>query len=216
MLRYGQRRTFIALLALVFEASALLVVVPATADHEWLRHVLLKVFARAVTAAATSANYLYTAEAFPTAVRSTGLTVSYASGRVGAVFATALMSVQATHMMPLMNIAMMLLALGASVAVHMVPESMAEAKESDAGVTGAHAISSHASRGCEEIAAILKDPSTPWDTAHKSTAPLTRTRLRASTHLHRGFSKNESVDSVSHGIPSCDEAIVKSHDEPKY
>ncbi|KAL1432596.1 hypothetical protein MTO96_013068 [Rhipicephalus appendiculatus] len=39
ILRYGQRRTFITLLALVFEASALLVVVPPTADHEWLRHV---------------------------------------------------------------------------------------------------------------------------------------------------------------------------------
>ncbi|XP_065296064.1 solute carrier family 22 member 7-like isoform X3 [Dermacentor albipictus] len=43
MLRYGQRRTFTMLLALVFEASALLVLVPLTAERDWLPSALVKV-----------------------------------------------------------------------------------------------------------------------------------------------------------------------------
>ncbi|KAK8787691.1 hypothetical protein V5799_022532 [Amblyomma americanum] len=89
---FGHRRTFTVLLALLFEATAVLMVVPQ--DSAWAPTLLFKVAARAVTAAATSANYVYTAEAFPISVRSTGLTVSYASGRLGAIFATALMSLQ--------------------------------------------------------------------------------------------------------------------------
>ncbi|XP_065296065.1 solute carrier family 22 member 15-like isoform X4 [Dermacentor albipictus] len=217
MLRYGQRRTFTMLLALVFEASALLVLVPLTAERDWLPSALVKVSARAVTAAATSANYLYTAEAFPATVRSTGLTVSYASGRVGAIFATSLMSVQVSYTVPFMNVVMMVLAFGTLVAVQTAPEPAAQAGKGGGGNAPAIGSPSSGSTAVEgsEAPAQTTDRFAGWDVAHDSTAPMTSTLARSSAQLQQSGSieaRDDSIESASGGVP-FDANISKLPDE---
>ncbi|KAH6934414.1 hypothetical protein HPB50_024174 [Hyalomma asiaticum] len=216
ILWYGQRRTFITLLALVFEATALLMVVPLSADPEWPPSVFLRVCARAVTGAATSANYMYTAEAFPTTVRSTGLTVSYASGRVGAIFATSLMSVQVSYTVPFMNVAMMLLALGTVVAVQTVPESPASAKKGNGDVVAANGPAiGNAAAGSSEPSGSAKDRLVGWDVTHDSAVQLSSTQQRTSTQQPSASSKDDTVESVFRGVP-FDADVVNGHDETKH
>ncbi|XP_077507932.1 organic anion transporter 3-like isoform X2 [Amblyomma americanum] len=183
---FGQRRTFTVLLALLFEATAMLMVMPQ--DSAWAPTMLFKVAARAVTAAATSANYVYTAEAFPISVRSTGLTVSYASGRLGAIFATALMSLQVSYTRPFMNVAMMLLALVTVMAVQIAPEG--PPRKRDPGSGGGAAAAGANPRGRSFGWEIRGRGSRDASPHHTSTLRSSLSRGRAS-----------SGGSLMHGMP---------------
>lgn len=186
MLLFGQRRTFILLLALLFESTAMLMVVPQ--DSSWAPTFLLKVMARAVTAAATSANYVYTAASFPTSVRSTGLTLSYASGRLGAIFATALMSLQVSFTRPFMNVTMMLLALVAVMVIQIAPEGPPKRRPlGSAGRVPAEGINARGRSFGWEIGARGSRDNSPQQTSS----------MRSS----RSHSKGSSAESLMHGMP---------------
>ncbi|KAL3187075.1 hypothetical protein MRX96_026004 [Rhipicephalus microplus] len=83
---HGQRETLSILLAFLCASAVIHAAVSVTMAGPLSSAVALVV--ESLASAALSVNYGYTAEVFPTTVRSIGLTISYAFGRVGVIVAS--------------------------------------------------------------------------------------------------------------------------------
>ncbi|XP_075744070.1 solute carrier family 22 member 7-like [Rhipicephalus microplus] len=126
---HGQRETLSILLAFLCASAVTHAAVSVTMAGPLSSAVALVV--ESLASAALSVNYGYTAEVFPTTVRSIGLTISYAFGRVGVIVASVIVVLWGGANeadMPL-DVAVAALALLSAVSIQWLPEIFARKKE---------------------------------------------------------------------------------------
>nr|XP_054934208.1 solute carrier family 22 member 7-like [Dermacentor andersoni] len=127
MTRRGQRATLSGVLLLLCASSAV-----KTAVVAWNVSVavpLLKIVVEAVSAAAVCVTYIYTAEVFPTTMRSRGLCVSHTLGRMGVLLATWL-SYVAYHGVSLwLNLVTTTAAFASALAIQWLPEILIQRRK---------------------------------------------------------------------------------------
>ncbi|XP_075744066.1 solute carrier family 22 member 13-like [Rhipicephalus microplus] len=126
---HGQRETLLILLAFLCASAVTHAAVSVTMAGPLFSAVALVV--ESLASAALSVNYGYTAEVFPTTVRSISFTISYAFGRVGVIVASVIVVLWGGANeadMPL-DVVVAALALMSAVTIQWLPEISARKKE---------------------------------------------------------------------------------------
>ncbi|XP_077508655.1 solute carrier family 22 member 6-like [Amblyomma americanum] len=123
----GQRVTLSAVLALLFVCSAFQTV---SYEMKWgIAMPMSTLMVLCTTSAALCVNYGYTAEVFPTPIRSIGFCISYAIGRAGVLLVTLIEAFAGDKRIFAFNAVMTVLSLVSGVAVQWLPEVFSHRKK---------------------------------------------------------------------------------------